>query len=163
LNGLLLDGAGTGETGIFISSGASVQILNSVVRHFLFGIFNGTTTNGSKLLIEDTVASDNMNTGIDIAPNVGTAKATLNRVTANNNASGIVTNGGDTTIANSVMSNNSNIGLNIGGVTWLAKSVISANETGISVGGTANTYGDNYIADNVFPIANGGLNLISMR
>jgi hypothetical protein len=152
LNGLLLDGAGTGETGIFISSGPSVQILSSVVRHFLFGVFNGTTVNGSKLLIEDTVASDNMNTGIDIAPNVGTAKATLNRITANNNASGVVTNGSDTTIANSVMSNNSNVGLNAGGVTWLSKSVISGNGVGVVVGGTVNSYGDNYIKDNPTPV-----------
>jgi hypothetical protein len=34
LNGLLLDGGGTGYFGIYITSGRSVQILNSVVRHF---------------------------------------------------------------------------------------------------------------------------------
>jgi hypothetical protein len=33
LNGLLLDGSGTGHFGIFITSSPSVQILNSVVRH----------------------------------------------------------------------------------------------------------------------------------
>jgi hypothetical protein len=44
LNGLLIDGAGTGTYGVNITSGPSVQILNSVVRHFTFGIY--TSANG---------------------------------------------------------------------------------------------------------------------
>ena len=40
LNGLLIDGGGAGNYGIFITSGASVQILNSIIRHFVFGIFH---------------------------------------------------------------------------------------------------------------------------
>jgi Right handed beta helix region len=154
LNGLLLDGGGTGQFGIRITSGPSVQILNSVVRHFQAGIIDQTNTLGSTLLIEDTVASENITTGILVNPQSGNTRATLNRITANNNQFGIAIAGtADTTVANSVMSNNSNSGLeNDGGgaVIWLAKSVISGNFIGVN--GAANTYGDNYIRDNGTPV-----------
>ena len=161
LNGLVLDGVGTGQNGINITHGPSVQILNSVVHHFSIGILDGTFDSGSTLLIEDTVTSDNW-TGVAIEPNnAGTAKATLNRITANNNMYGVTTAGRhpltklghDTTIANSVLSNN-DTGLSAqGGVTWLAKTVISGNTTGVEVGGTpVYSYGDNYIRDNGRPV-----------
>jgi hypothetical protein len=89
LNGLFLDGGGTGQNGIFITSGPSVQILNCVVRHFGTGIADNTSTNGSNLLIEDTIASDNAQIGIGVFPGSGTVKATFNRITANNNSNGI--------------------------------------------------------------------------
>jgi hypothetical protein len=57
LNGVLLDGAGTGQYGIKITSGQSVQILNSAVRHF--------------------------SVGINIAPSSANGNATLSRITAN--------------------------------------------------------------------------------
>jgi hypothetical protein len=159
LNGLLLDGVGTGGYGILITSGPSVQVLNSVVRHFQYGIYDQTSTNGSKLLIEDTIASDNLSIGIVIQPNSGgSIKATLSRITANNNGTGVHSSlNHNTTIANSVLSNNNTVGLNNGGgVNWLAKTVISGNTTGVSVLGTVNSYGDNYIRDNTTPV-NGSL------
>jgi hypothetical protein len=153
LNGLILDGAGTGQYGIYITSGLSVQILNSVVRHFQIGIFDATNTNGSTLLIEDTIASDNASIGIDVFPNTGSVNATLNRITANKNQVGVA-NSTNTTIANSVISNNSNFGVNTGGssITWLAKTVISGNKTGVFTFGLVNSYGDNYINDNTTPV-----------
>jgi hypothetical protein len=160
LNGLLIDGAGTGNYGINITSGPSVQILNSVVRHFQIGI----VANGSNLLVEDTIASDNRTTGISVAPSVANAKATLNRITANNNHVGVSNNGNDMTIANSVMSNNSSTGLGNGNlaITWIAKDVISGNSTGVSAGGTVNSYGDNYINDNTTPVT-GSLTSVSTQ
>jgi hypothetical protein len=156
LNGLILDGVGTGQNGINITSGPSVQILNSVVHNFALGISDRTASSGSKLLIEDTVTSDNL-TGVAIAPTgAGGVKATLNRITANNNTNGVGTTGNDTTIANSVLSNNDTGLLAQGGVTWLAKTVISGNTTGVQVIGTVNSYGDNYIRDNRVPV-NGSL------
>ena len=156
LDGLLIDGAGAGNIGILISSGPSVQILNSVVRHFVSGIAYVTSTNGANLLIEDTIASDNSQTGIILSPSAGVtvAFATLNRITANNNrAAGVAAGGVNATIANSVISNNSNTGLDFsGGFTWLAKNVISGNSIGVSVGGTVNSYGDNYIRNNGTPV-----------
>jgi hypothetical protein len=158
LNGLLLDGAGTGCFGIYITSGASVQILNSVVRHFQYGIYHiVANANGSNLLIQDTIASDNSQTGINIKTFTIGFKATLSRITANSNALGVDTAGNDTTIANSVISNNGGTGLNSGNfaVTWLAKTVISGNFTGVTVAGagTVKSYGDNYINDNTLPVS----------
>jgi hypothetical protein len=157
LNGLLIDGGGTGNIGIHITSGPSLQILNSVVRHFAAdGILNNTSTIGANLLIEDTVASDNTGIGIVVIPSgVSTqanTQATLNRITANNNSIGVGTATANVTIANSVMSNN-NIGLRIDtGIAWLAKNVISGNNTGVLVlAGTVRTYGDNYLNDNGTP------------
>jgi hypothetical protein len=156
LNGLVLDGGGTGSDGIVINSGRSVQILNCVVRHFTDpGINDSRTTIGSNLLIEDTIASDNSTAGIAVEP--GGVKATLNRITANNNQFGVGIAGStsDVTIANSVLSNNSNAGLATanGAVVWLAKTVISGNGTGVNAAaGTVNSYGDNYVRDNGTPV-----------
>ncbi len=151
LNGLLIDGGGTGQNGINITSGPFVQILNCVVRHFQQnGILDQTSTNGSNLLIEDTIASDN-NDGIVVGP--GVTNTSLSRVTANNNNIGVAPQGNNMTIANSVISNN-NVGLDsFAGVNWLAKTVISGNRFGINIeGGTVNSYGDNYVRDNGTPV-----------
>jgi hypothetical protein len=154
LNGLLIDGGGTGNFGINITSGPSVTILNSVIRHFEFGIHQFTSTIGSNLLVEDTIASDNTVTGIVVASNGGSVKATLNRITANNNRVGVNSSTPlSTTIANSVISNNSTAGLeNVSGVAWLAKTVISGNSIGVNVSTTVVSYGDNYIRDNGTPV-----------
>jgi hypothetical protein len=158
LNGLLLDGGGTGFAGVNIKAGPSVTILSSVVRHFQTGINDQTSTNGSNLLIEDTVASDNGLTGIAVFPFGTNTKATLNRITANNNGSSGVHVGGHATISNSVMSNNIVGVQNEGGAIWLAKNVISGNGTGVIVSGsgTVRSYGDNYINDNGTPVSGPG-------
>jgi hypothetical protein len=157
LNGLLLDGANTGSLGIYITHGPSVQILNSVVRHFQFGIYDQNNDPGSNLLIEDTIASDNSTGGIVVEPTGnGTVNATLNRITANNNQIGVFNNNPNNriTIANSVMSNNSKYGVQGGnGFTWLAKSVISGNNIGVFVPGTVFSYRDNYIGNNTTPVS----------
>jgi hypothetical protein len=158
INGLLIDGGGIGQVGIWIRSGLSVQILNCVVRHFTFGIYEQTVNGGANLLIEDTIASDNSSVGIyvSVSVSIATVTATLNRITANNNNSFGIWSGGNsiTTIANSVISNNSTIGLyNANGVASIAKTVISGNGTGVNVAGTVKSYGDNYINDNGTPVA----------
>jgi len=172
LNGLLIDGAGTGEYGIVINSGGSVQILNCVIRNFELGILDQPTTESANLLIADTVASDNSATGIMIDPmGGGTPVATLSRITANNNPYGVRDVAGTVMIANSVLSNNSYSGLfnYTGTTTWLAKSVISGNgydgEPGASgvyvYGGQVNSYGDNAINGNATDIYPGSLTKVS--
>ena len=163
LNGLVIDGGGSGKYGIYITSGASVQICNSVIRQFQYGIYDLTTNQKSNLLIEDTIASDNRADGILIAPRGGGVNATLNRITANTNYVGVHISNRNTTIANSVISNNSDAGLQCGGTAWLAKTVISGNGTGVySRGGTVNSYGDNYINDNATSVV-GSLTPVSAQ
>jgi hypothetical protein len=167
LNGLVLDGLGTGYIGININSVQYLQILNSVVRHFtLYGISYGNRTSNANLLIEDTIVSDILDTAFLVDAEFSTnIRATLNRITANNNRRGVsvrlITT---TTIANSVMSNNSEWGLaTFGAVTWLAKSVISGNTTGVDASnGTVKSYGDNYINDNTTPVV-GSLTPVGMQ
>jgi hypothetical protein len=157
LNGLLIDGAGSGQYGIDITSGASVEILNSVVRHFQYGIYDVTSTNGSNVLIEDTITSDNALAGIVVQATGTNTRATLNRITSNNNIFGVGTTT-RTSVTNSVLSQNANSGLQTGGEpTYLAKTVISGNSTGVRVTGASvvNSYGDNYIADNATPVMGG--------
>jgi Periplasmic copper-binding protein (NosD) len=94
-----------------------------------------------------------MDDGIFISP-VGGVLATLNRVTANNNAFGVATVGNhDTTLANSIISNNGAGVYSEVGVAWLAKTVISGNGTGVVANGTVNSYRDNYIRDNGTPVS----------
>jgi hypothetical protein len=159
LNGLLLDGAGTGGVGIDVTSVGSIQILNSVVRHFAIGI--QVKNNTLDLLIEDTIVSENPSAGIS----AGGTRATLNRITANNNSFGVFATGLSMTIANSVISNSLDTGLYDGSSTtvWLAKTVISGNPTGVAAFGTVNSYGDNYIRDNGTPVANGTLTSVGMQ
>jgi hypothetical protein len=165
LNGLLIDGGGTGGFGIKINSGSSVQILNCVIRHFDYGIDAVGSTNGANLLIEDTVASDNSVTGIFVQGfNNVNKTATLNRITANNNQEGIFNGDNTTTITNSVLSNN-NVGLQSGAfsVAWLSKTAISGNTIGVNLMGTVNTYGDNYIRNNTTPVSGGSLTPVTTQ
>jgi hypothetical protein len=169
LNGLLLEGAGTGTWGILIGSGPSVQILNTVVRHFVIGISDHSTTNGSNLLIEDTVTSDNT-VGIEFAPDIaanGSVKATLNRITANHNSDGVaIGNATNATITSSVISNvatGNGVDCGTGCLVWLSETVISGNAAGIAVEGTVRSYGDNYINDNTIPVNGGSLTPVSTQ
>ena len=153
LNGLLIDGVGTGQYGIDITTAGSVQIINCVIRHFSFGIYYGPTNNPANFLVSNTIASDNSTTEIVINPvnGVPTTPVTLSGITANNNQyDGVAVGAGYVMMANSVLSNNSNTGLESdGGTIWLAKSVISGNHVfGVNPGGTVNSYVDNDINGN---------------
>jgi hypothetical protein len=64
INGLLLDGAGTGNVGILIRSGSSVQILNTVASHFLNGVFANA---GNVTTIANSVLSNNLTAGLQTA------------------------------------------------------------------------------------------------
>lgn len=67
LNGLILDGAGVGASGIGLLQAGSLEIANCVVRNNVFsGIALGPTTAiRVKIKVSDTVADDNGGHGID--------------------------------------------------------------------------------------------------
>jgi hypothetical protein len=159
LNGLLIDGGGMVtqrpyNNGIVINEAGSVQILNSVIRHFGGEGVDFTPSNSpSNLLVLDTVLSDN-GEGIDIDPANGQniATATLRRITANNNVIGVnaVGQGVLAMISNSVFSNNDvGVSVSTGCTIWLGKSVVSGNtQIGVQAAGATNSYGNNAINDN---------------
>ena len=166
LNGLLIDGAGTGNDGIHINSVGSVQILNCVVRNFAdVGIYFAPSGSGAELLVEDTVVSDtglaNGTDGIFIFQNA-TSPAILNRVTANGNFTGVYANAAPVMITNSVMSRNSN-GVAVEGTNvWLATSTISSNGQGVDIiSGTVTSYGNNSINGNLSQDVHGTLTKIT--
>jgi len=157
LNGLLIDGEGSGINGIVINRAGSVQILNCVVRHFVVGGISSSFQ--GNLLVSDTIVSDNQSAnGIGmavIAEYDKTVTATLSGITANDNGEwGVWLSGGGLTamVTNSVMTNNAVDGLYMdSGTAWLGTSVISGNnENAVAItGGTLNSYQNNAINGNV--------------
>jgi hypothetical protein len=169
LNGLLIDGTDAGHDGILINSGASVQILNCVIRRFTgYGVDFFSSTNPTNLLIADTVVSDNSATAFELSPQNGNSATpvTLTRVTANNNANGVGVVSGTVMIQNAILSNNVDNGLHaVGGTTWLGASAISGNNDGVFVsaaGGTVYSYQNNDINGNTTDIS-GGMTAAAMR
>jgi hypothetical protein len=72
LNGLLIDGAGTGNRGILINSAGSVQIVDCVIRHFTHDAIDYEAT--AILSVSNTITSDGVveaAAGINISPPYG--------------------------------------------------------------------------------------------
>jgi hypothetical protein len=115
LRGLVIEGAGTGNTGIQYGIAGSLSVENCVIRGFTFaGIYQITDSNSvpATLHVSDTLISDSPKaTGIFIAPSSGTSGA-LNRVTINLQKSGVVislpkaSDSSDFTVSDSVFADN---------------------------------------------------------
>jgi len=90
LRGLVIDGAGSGANGILFTSGASLNVQDSVIRGFATGI-NFQPTGSSTLLVGGTLISTNA-TGVSLQSSA-TSSAVLDDVEVLNNATGIAANG----------------------------------------------------------------------
>jgi hypothetical protein len=136
LQGLDIDGAGSGADGIQFNSGASLYIQDSVIRGFTNGI-NFQPSGSSALSVDKTLVSNN-STGIKIQNSL-MSTGVLNDVQLVNNGTGIVAQGGSgtgpaiVTIQNSIVANNSAIGVLSGGfsVVSVANSTIANNGIGL--------------------------------
>jgi hypothetical protein len=178
LRGLDIDGAGTGVNGILFSSGAALNVDDSVIRGFTNGV-TISSTNPNSFSISNTLISNN-STGVSIqsaAPSTGVLAGT--QVT--NNATGLIATGvsaavqATLTVQNSVVTSNSTVGLasngfsmisvsgsmianngvgveaqNSGAVLRLATSYASGNSTGstAAAGGQVISANDHLIAGN---------------
>jgi hypothetical protein len=175
LNGLLIDGAGTGFDGIAIGQVGSVQILNCVVRHFFddgIRLFSAEAPPPS-LLVADTIVSDTAGYGISIAPQNGNnlqttfAPVTLNRVTVNNNIIGVGAINAYVMIANSVFSNNqTGIASQTAADIWVSNSVVSGSKYAFAIdddGGPINSYGTNFVHANTNELQEGSLSSAATR
>jgi hypothetical protein len=117
LEGLLLDGAGAGATGISFAAGSSLAIENLVIRNFTAEGIAFFPNAASNLSISNALVADN-NFGIFLAPSgSGLVTAVFNRVEANNNtAQGIAVNGlngtgtVNATVSDSVAAHNGGVG-----------------------------------------------------
>jgi hypothetical protein len=118
LRGLIIDGAGAGFRGVEFNTGGTLNVQNSVIRRFTGSGIYFAPNASSKLFVSTTLASDNGGSGILVIPSgTGvTVTASLNRVEADNNGSGVFTDGtGSTgtvkvTVTASVAANNAGAG-----------------------------------------------------
>jgi hypothetical protein len=147
LNGLTIDGSGTGQNGINFMSGGALRVQNSFIHGFaVAGLLFAPTASGA-LFVSNTLVSDSAY-GIRVLPTgtAATATASISRSELANNGTGFSADGSatdsgspravDATITDTVVTNNSNIGVvaistpgaaNIG----IINSAITYNSTGI--------------------------------
>jgi hypothetical protein len=155
LRGLNIDGvSGAADNGVLFNSGASLTVIDCVARHFgSDGIAFKPTTGTTKVLVFNTVASDNGVTGIGFvyAPMAtASVSAVIDHVIANNGRNGIQIVAGDTsgTVSFNI---NGTVLLSGGGSVYLSQSVIDGNVLGIFndalTGGTFSS-GDNHVDGN---------------
>jgi hypothetical protein len=136
LQGLDIDGAGSGVSGIEFYSGASLNIQDSVIRGFTTGI-NFHPGGSNALSVSRTLISNN-STGINFQ-SAGTSTAVLNDVQLVNNSTGITALGASTsalanvTIQSSVVANNSTVGVTAGAYSAVsvANSTVTNNFAGL--------------------------------
>ena len=136
LQGLDIDGAGSGVSGIEFYSGASLNLQDSVIRGFTNGI-NFHPGGSSTLLVSRTLISNN-STGITFR-SAGTTTAVLNDVQIVNNSTGITALGAsasalaNVTIQSSIVANNSTVGVAAGAYSavTIANSTVTNNFAGL--------------------------------
>jgi len=176
LNGLLIDGVGSGCFGIWVKSAGSVQIVDCVIRHFDTDLYF-YPSNAAILSVSNTIVSDSFGDAYGININTQPSSSplvTLDGVTATGNGTGVgfygsqvvtltnsnvsdnsgdgvdVGGGGQAIVKTSVVANNGGTGVNAyAGTTWLARNAIYGNAAGVNQnGGTINSFGDNDFANN---------------
>jgi hypothetical protein len=141
LQGLDIDGAGSGADGIQFNTGASLNVQNSVIRGFSNGI-NFQPNGSSALSVGNTLVSNN-STGVRFQTSA-TSTGVLNDVQLVNNGNGIVALGtkstglATVTIQNSVVANNSTVGILSGGYSavMVGNSTIANNGVGLEAQNT---------------------------
>jgi hypothetical protein len=135
LDGVMLEGGGTGTTGIRILSAAAVHIRNCVIRGFQAepGLaIDITTTVATRVFISNCAISKN-GAGIYVRPGTGgSAQVLLDGVQIETNAGSAVRAEGEPALV------------------WLNRSTITNNGTGLDLasGGTVISFGNNAIAGN---------------
>lgn len=125
LNGLDLDGVGTGLNGVNVISGATTYIINCAIRRFTQnGVNVVSSTTGSRVVIKDSAISLNGG-GVNVQGNgVSNGVAVIDTLIDTNKNFGVQTNGTGNNVA-------------------LASSVVAGGPVGISLlnGGTATSFG----------------------
>jgi hypothetical protein len=87
LRGLTLEGLGVASNGVLFNTGASLDIVGCVIRHFtVAGVQFASSTAASEASITNTVASDN-DVGIAIAP-AASVRVAMKDIVANDNTLG---------------------------------------------------------------------------
>ncbi len=159
LRGLQINGTQTGTRGIYILAATAVFIENVLVTEIgggstAHGIHDVRSTGGTSLFVKDTVVTNNLNVGINVAATVGPNIAVLDNVTVGKNNYGLaVGSGNNVTVKHSTFSNNATAGVvaDGGANIFLTGSTVTNNSTGVLTGGTVGL-SDNNIGFNNVPI-----------
>jgi hypothetical protein len=158
LRGLTLNGAGVASNGIVFNTGRSLEIVDSSVSQFSnFGILLQAPS--SSILIQDSISSDNAVAGVstDMHVSSGGLTAVLNRVTTNNNGSGVILNrsaiatNNIVSVIDSASTNNDNSGFlqaNSGTGLTLDNVAMYGNNIGLSAGHGSTRIGHSRAATN---------------
>jgi hypothetical protein len=141
LQGLDIDGAGSGANGIQFNTGASLNVQDSVIRGFSNGI--SFQPNGSSALSVGNTLVSNNSAGIRFQ-NSAISTGVLSDVQLINNGTGIVALGTSSTgpatltIQNSVVANNGTVGILSGGYSavMVGNSTIANNGVGLEAQNT---------------------------
>jgi hypothetical protein len=169
LRGLSIDGLGVAYNGIVFNSGASLTVVNCVIRHFAYvnsdtngnGILIQPSSGTLNFLVSNTILADNGHAGLYYLPQRGnpTVNGVIDHVTATNNQIGIELNGSDASggttnlsITNSIASNSSYTGLYVPSGSNLTATVdmsaVNNNAYGISVSSGTLLLGRSVITSN---------------
>jgi parallel beta-helix repeat protein len=148
LRGLVIEGFGTGDNGIVFNAGTSLNIQDSVIRHFTAnGISFQPTAGASELNVSQTLVSDlgSTATAVLMEPHFpGSVKSVLDHVRLAHGGQGLVLVTGfsgtlhTVTIADSVVSDYGNTGIDISASAGDAQVMVrnctvSNNGTGIEI------------------------------
>jgi hypothetical protein len=145
LRGLTIEGAQSGQFGIVLNSGGTLEVENCVVRDFTKDAIDILPTGTTAFHIANTIVSDNGHDGILVNPaSPGTAQGVIDHVAAFNNtnngiaASGAATTGAaiTVTITNSVAARNSAVGIYSSSASGHATVTVTASNTTVSNNGT---------------------------
>jgi nitrous oxidase accessory protein NosD len=154
LNGLLIDGAGVGQTGILFTAGSSLSIENCVIRNMTNrGIDVTTTTSVTQTLsVSNSYISNNANEGIYFSPGgSGAVTASIERTVLHGNVGGVYVTGQTGTGALTVavtdsVADNGGSGFQVFGAAGhsatnlvLTRAQAVANQSGLEVTGTNGT------------------------
>jgi hypothetical protein len=139
IRGLIIEGGGSGLSGIRVLQAASVHIEKCLIRGFRTnasstsaGIEIVPSASSPKVMVVDSSVSENLR-GIIVQPSgAGAADVVLARVTVKGSGGAAIRSTG---AASRI---------------WLSQSIVTGNATGLSpgAGGTINSYGNNVIANN---------------
>lgn len=155
LSHLILDGFKQAQNGIVLNSGGSLTISHCTVRNFNNNGIQLSPTGNVTFLIADVTVSDNGAAGINVVPQgTGSAKGTLDHVSARKNFDGIRIRSSSAVVlaVDSTAANNTGTGFRVSfrAVLRLARSAATDNGIGVIVqpNATAESAGNNFIRGN---------------
>jgi hypothetical protein len=165
LRGLTIDGNGANEVGISVAAIGSLYIESVVIANFAEGGIDFVAS--GQLFVKDTVVRGNSNIAINLAPNPGSAHASVDHCRLENNVAGFECGAGaSATIRKSVLSGQTGVGGigagALGGELNVESCVVSNNPIGIvSAGGATVRVSNTTVTDNGTGIDEDGGSLLS--